>query len=176
MDETPGAPVSMGAVAKRAGISRQALYIHFANRTSLFVEVSRLVDSTERTTDRQSLVDRAGTGREALRQAVALQGVLKPRVNGLAVTMDVMRRADPAADAAWKEREHARLDRCEEVIRRLDIEGSLGPEWDILTAAQLMWAVTSQRVWDDLVCDQGWSQARYVTHVTTCLEKTLLDG
>ena len=175
MDEAPGAPVSMGAVAQRAGVSRQALYLHFADRAALFVEVSRLVDSTERTADRQRRVDQAPSGREALRQAVALQGVLKPRVNGLAVTMDVMRRADPAANAAWQEREHARLSRCEDVIRRVDTEGKLGPAWDVPTAAGLMWAVTSQRVWDDLVCDQGWSQARYVARLTTLLEWALLN-
>jgi AcrR family transcriptional regulator len=175
MDEAPGAPVSMGAVARRAGVSRQALYLHFADRAALFVEVSRLVDSTERTADRQRRVDQAPSGREALRQAIALQGVLKPRVNGLAVTMDVMRRADPAANAAWQEREHARLGRCQDVIRRVDTEGELAPAWDVSTAARLMWAVTSQRVWDDLVCDQGWSQARYVARLTTLLERALLN-
>jgi AcrR family transcriptional regulator len=175
MDEAPGGPVSMGAVAARAGVSRQALYLHFADRTTLFVEVSRLVDDTERTADRQRRVDQAPTGRDALRAAVALQGVLKPRVNGLAATMDVMRRADPAAKAAWQEREYARLGRCEDVVRRLGAEGSLAQEWEVPTAARLMWAVTSQRVWDDLVRDQGWSQARYVAHLTTLLERALLN-
>jgi hypothetical protein len=37
-----------------------------------------------------------------------------------------------------------------------------------------MWAVTSQRVWEDLVLDQGWSTQRYTRHLTRLLERTLL--
>ncbi|HEX2192680.1 MAG TPA: hypothetical protein VHH09_05760 [Acidimicrobiales bacterium] len=72
-------------------------------------------------------IDDAPTGREALREAIALQAWLKPRLRGVATAMDVLRRTDPAADAAWKERGHARLERCEQVVRRLAEEADLGP-------------------------------------------------
>lgn len=168
----------MGEVAKRAGVSRQALYLHFADRTSLFLEVSRLADSTARTPARQRKVDEAPTARDALREAIALQAFLKPRLRGVATALDVLRRSDPAADAAWKEREHARLRRCEQVVQRLRDEGELATNWDVPTAARCFWAVTSQRVWDDLVMDQGWSTARYRDHITRLLEDALLprDG
>ncbi len=164
----------MGEVAERAGVSRQALYLHFADRTSLFLEVSRLADSTARTPARQRRIDEASTARDAFREAIALQAFLKPRLKGVATALDVLRRSDPAADAAWKEREHARLQRCEQVIQRLHDEGELASGWDIPTAARSFWAVTSQRVWDDLVMDQGWSTTQYRTHITTLLETALL--
>lgn len=169
-----GSNVGMGEVAKRAGVSRQALYLHFADRTSLFVEVSRLSDSMTRTPQRQRRVDEAPTARDALREAVALQAWLKPRLRGVATALDVLRRSDRAADAAWKEREHARLQRCEQVVQRLRDEGELAPGWDVATAARCFWAVTSQRVWDDLVMDQGWSTAQYRNHITALLEAALL--
>jgi AcrR family transcriptional regulator len=174
LEETPGATVSMTQVAQRAGVSRQALYLHFADRTSLFVEVSRMADAGARTPERQRRVDEAPTARDALREAVALQAVLKPRLRGVATALDVLRRTDPAADAAWKEREHARLHRCELVINRLHEEGELDPAWEVGQAARCMWAVTSQRVWDDLVVDQGWSTDQYRMRLTTMLESTLL--
>ena len=164
----------MGAVAERAGVSRQALYLHFADRTGLFLEVSRVADATLRTPQRQRRVDEAPTARHALREAVALQAWLKPRLKGVATALDVLRRTDPAADAAWKEREHARLERCEEVVRRLQAEGELAPGWTVDSATRCFWAVTSQRVWDDLVMDQGWSTDRYRHHVTALLERSLL--
>ncbi|HEU5003266.1 MAG TPA: hypothetical protein VFW71_10880 [Actinomycetota bacterium] len=34
--------------------------------------------------------------------------------------------------------------------------------------------MTSQRVWSDLVEDQGWSTARYRRHLTALLEAALL--
>ncbi len=174
LEERPGADLSMGEVANRASVSRQALYLHFADRTALFLEVSRLVDSTNRTPVRQRRVDKALTARDALREAIALQAWLKPRLRGVATAIDVLRRSDPAANAAWKEREHARLERCEQVVRRLHDEGELAPGWDVPTAARCFWAVTSQRVWDDLVMDQRWSSAQYRTHLTALLEAALL--
>ncbi len=59
-------------------------------------------------------------------------------------------------------------------MRRLHDEGELAPGWDVPTAAQCFWAVTSQRVWDDLAMDQGWSTTKYRTHLTALLEAALL--
>jgi AcrR family transcriptional regulator len=175
LEANPGAPISMAAVATRAGVSRQALYLHFADRTSLFLEVSRVLDASLRTPARQRRVDEAPTARAALREAVALQAWLKPRLKGVANALDVLSRSDPAADAAWKEREHARLARCEKVVRRLQAEGDLTPDWDVPSAARCLWAVTSQRVWDDLAIDQGWSTMQYQKRLTALLEAALLS-
>lgn len=41
LEANPGAPVPMAEVAASAGVSRQALYLHFTDRTTLFLEVSR---------------------------------------------------------------------------------------------------------------------------------------
>lgn len=174
LEERPGAAISMSQVADRAGVSRQALYLHFADRSTLLIEVTRLADSANRTPRRQRRIDEAPTARDAFREAIALQAWLKPRLRGVATAIDVLRRTDPAADAAWKEREHARLERCEQVVRRLHDEGELAPGWDVPTAAQCFWAVTSQRVWDDLAMDQGWSTTKYRTHLTALLEAALL--
>lgn len=174
LEASPGVHPSMRDVARQAGVSRQALYLHFADRASLLLEVSRLVDATLRTPARQRRVDEAPRGRHALREAVALQAWLKPRLHGVATALDVLRRTDPAAQAAWQEREHARLQRCEQVVRRLDAEGDLADGWDVPAAARCFWAITSQRVWDDLVNDQGWSTTRYRTHITMLLESALL--
>lgn len=176
LEKTPGAPVSMGQIARHAGVSRQALYLHFAERTSLLVEVSRMADAAARTPERQRRVDQAPTARDALREAIALQAALKPELRGIATALDVLRRTDPAAGAAWEEREHARLQRCETIVARLHAEGDLAAAWDVSAAARLLWAVTSQRVWDDLVIDQGWSAGQYRTHLTTMLEAALLPA
>jgi AcrR family transcriptional regulator len=175
LEKTPGAAVSMGQIARYARVSRQALYLHFADRASLLVEVSRMADAAARTPERQRRVDEASTAREAFREAIALQAVLKPELRGIATALDVLRRTDPAADAAWKEREHARLRRCEHVVTRLRAEGELASAWDPRTAARLLWAATSQRVWDDLVVDQGWSTGQYRSHLTAMLESALLS-
>lgn len=115
--------------------------------------VTRPSDAAARTPERQRRVDQAPAARDALRETIALQATLKPQLRGIATALDVLRRTDPAADAAWQEREHARLQRCEAVVTRLHAEGDLAAAWDVQTAARLLWAVTSQRVGDDLAVD-----------------------
>ena len=174
LEQRPGVPVTMGAVAQASGVSRQAVYLHFADRTELLLEVSRQADSSARTPERQRRIDDAPTARDALRAAVAVQAEIKPELRGIATALDVLRRSDDAAAAAWREREHARLRRCRAVVQRLHDEGELAAGLAVNDAAQLMWAVTSQRVWDDLVVDQRWSQRRYRDELTRLLERGLL--
>jgi hypothetical protein len=61
------------------------------------------------------------------------------------------------------------------VTQRLAKEHALATELDAAGAAQLMWALTSLRVWEDLVVDQSWSDERYNREVTRGLERMLLD-
>jgi len=174
LEEQPGAGPSMGQIAQRAGISRQAVYLHFTDRAQLLVELTRAVDAAARTPDLQRLVDDAPTARAALAQSVALQARLKPKLHGVATALDALRRSDPDAEAAWHERDRARLARCEQVVSRLAAEDELAPAWRIPDAARLMWAVTSQRVWEDLVLHEGWSSQRYTSHLLRLLERSLL--
>lgn len=176
IEEQPGAGPSMGQIARRTGISRQAVYMHFTDRAQLLLELTRAVDTAERTSDMQREVDDAPTARAALARAVALQAQLKPKLHGVVTALDALRRSDPDAQAAWQERDRARLDRCEQVVRRLKAEKELAGQWSVPDAARLLWAVTSQRVWEDLVLDQGWSTQRYTRHLTQLLERSLLSG
>lgn len=176
LERHPAEPITMSDVARDAGISRQAVYLHFGDRTELLLEVSRQADRGARTPARQRRVDQAATARQALREAIAVQADIKPRLRGIATALDTLRRTDDAANAAWQEREQARLDRCRDVVRRLETEAELAPEYSVEDAAQLLWAVTSQRVWDDLVVDQGWTQARYRARLTKLLDDALVKG
>lgn len=164
----------MGDVAKRAGLSRQALYLHFADRTTLLLEASRQADTDNRTPARQRRVDEAPTARDALREAVRLQAYLKPRLHGMTTALAALRRTDPDAEAAWQERDQARLERCRELAQRLEDEGDLRPECTVEVAAALLWGLMSPSVWEDLVVNLGWSNAEYVRHVGCALEHGLL--
>lgn len=45
LDSTPGTAARMSDIASRAGLSRQALYLHFPNRTELFIATTRHQDA-----------------------------------------------------------------------------------------------------------------------------------
>lgn len=161
--------MTLADVAERAGLSRQAIYLHFRDRTDLFLEIAREVDAITRVPELQTKVDEAGSAREALRQSVAVQANIKPRLHALVTAFDILRRSDPDAQAVHEERDGARLARVIEVVQRLADEGQLADGWEVPAAARLAWAVLSQRVWEDL----GWDEERYAQEVARFLERAL---
>ena len=125
-----------------------------------------------RPTVEQQRVDGAPDARTALREAVALQGRIKPRIAGVAAALDRLRATDADAAAAWDEREVARLARARDVAARLAAERLLVDGLDAEDAARLLWSATSQRAWADLVAS-GWSTPQWTARTTQLLELAL---
>jgi AcrR family transcriptional regulator len=164
----------MSEIAEAAGVTRQLLYVHFDNRTDLLVELSRRLDADARTPGLQATIDDAPTARDALRAAVRVQAEIKPKIHGLATSLELLRPSDEAAAAACEEREDARLARCRAVIDRLAAEGQLTPGWSRAAAAELVWSMTSLRSWEDLVHRRGWSKPSWIKRTTEAIEAALV--
>ena len=78
-----GAEVRMSDIAKRAGISRQALYLHFATRTELLVETTLFVDDLKGADKRLAPSRAAKTGIERLEAFVEAWGGYMPEIYGV---------------------------------------------------------------------------------------------
>jgi AcrR family transcriptional regulator len=154
-------PVSMGAIAKAAGLSRQALYLIFADRADLYIALVRRVDEGRGMPAEQAKVEAAPDGVEALARIVAMQAHLLPPLRPIANAFDVLRRQDPDAERAWQDRLDSRYRLCRSIIEQLEQEGRLRAGLDVDAAADLAWSLTSFRTWDELVCQRGWSAERY---------------
>jgi AcrR family transcriptional regulator len=162
--EASTTPISMQQIADAAGVTRQLLYVHFGGRADLLLELSRAVDAEVRTPALQRRIDDAPGAVAALREMVAVQGTIKPRIHGVASAIDRLRATDEDAAAAWNERERARLERTALVIRRLADEGKLAGPWSVRSGARLAWSATSQRAWSELVLEGGWPTETWVEH------------
>lgn len=165
--------VSMGQIAQAAGVSRQLLYFHFEGRGDLLLNLSRRVDATVRTAVLQQRIDDAPDAIAALREMVAVQGRIKPRLEGIVAAIDHLRATDADAAAVWNERERSRYRRVREVVARLDAEDCLAHPWEVTAAARMAWSVTSQRAWRELT-QAGWSTRRWVEHTTELLVGALV--
>lgn len=167
------AGVTMAQIARAARISRQAVYLHFADRAALMVAVARHLD--ERLglrTDLERMKD-APTGTAMLDASVEMQARRNPSVWAVARTLDAVRRTDAAAERAWQDRLKARLGGCRAIVARLQADGNLREGLDPDTAADLLWTLTSLRMWEDLVLGRGWPAERYREHVTRLLREAL---
>ena len=138
----------MGEVAAKAGLSRQAVYLHFPSRDALLAALSeRLAAAASR-----SPAD-APSARASLTAMVAWLAEEHPRAWPLA-----RRLGENPGDAS-------RLIACRKLAERFRDEGALSPHLSPAAAADLLFTLTSLSVWAELVPGRGWDGGRYRTHI-----------
>jgi len=162
--EKQGAGLTMAEVAAGAGVSRQAVYLHFADRTALLAALVRHVD--EARAAKVAAIAHAPSARAAVAAMVALQAADNPALWPLTRIFDSLRYGDPAVEAVWQNRQTCRLQLCRAIAQRFQEEGALAPHLSLDTAADLLGSLASLRLWEDLVVGRGWSAERYRSHVT----------
>jgi len=164
------ASVTMAQIAKAARLSRQAVYLHFADRAELMAALARHVhESLGLPAVIQRMMTDNPTGIGLIEADVSMQARFNPAVWAVARAVDAVRRTDAAAARAWQERLKSRLDRCRAIVSRLRAEGSLRTGMDPSIAADLLWTMTSLRMWEDLVLEREWSPEQYQEYVTNVL-------
>ena len=163
------AAVTMAQIAKAARLSRQAVYLHFADRADLMVALARHVnESLGLPAEIQHLMN-SPTGIEMIEAFVSMQARGNPAVWAVARAIDAVRRTDAAAARAWQSRLESRLAGCRAIVSRLKAEGSLRPGLAPSIAADLLWTMTSLRMWEDLVLEREWSPEQYQEYLTNVL-------
>jgi hypothetical protein len=109
------------------------------------------------------------TGIEMIEAFVSMQARGNPAVWAVARAIDAVRRTDAAAARAWQSRLESRLAGCRVIVSRLKAEGSLRPGLAPSIAADLLWTMTSLRMWEDLVLEREWSPEQYQGYLTNVL-------
>jgi AcrR family transcriptional regulator len=164
------ARVTMAQIAKAARLSRQAVYLHFADRAELMAALARRVhERLGLPAAIQRMMAETPTGVGLIAADVSMQARFNPAVWAVARAVDAVRRTDTAAARAWQERLESRLKRCRAIVSRLKTEGSLRPGLAPAIAADLLWTMTSLRMWEDLVLERKWSPVQYQRYVTNIL-------
>ena len=164
----------MGAIAKEAGLSRQALYLIFEDKADLFIG-PRYVDGRRIWSRSWRKSATRPTGVDALLAIVDLQARLNPGYKPIVDAFEILRRQDPAAEKAWHDRLDHRLAGARAVAGRIAAEGRLRPGLAHAVAADLIWTLTSMATWDDLVARRGWTASEYREHVSALLLSSLVS-
>jgi AcrR family transcriptional regulator len=160
-----GADLKLSEVARAARVSRQAIYLHFADRAELFTAVVRHGDEQLGIPAAIRRIMDAPTGVDAIRAMVSLQASLNPKIWPIARALEAVRRVDAAAERSWQDRLEHRLGGCRAIVARLAQEGTLRKDMPESVAADLLFTLTSLRMWEDLVLERGWPAKRYEEYV-----------
>ena len=174
MEKRKGQGVKISDIARAAGISRQAVYLHFGSRAELLVATARYVDEVKNLNERlQSFITSSNAVR-TLENYMEFWGNYIPEIYGLAKALLAVRETDRDAASAWDDRMEAVHQGWRSVIECLVREGLLSPEWNPDQAADAAWAMTSVTVWENLTVQGGWSTEEYVTQMKIALKRILV--
>ena len=176
MEQRRGLGVSMSAIAKAAGISRQAVYLHFSSRTELMRATTDYVDEIKGLNERLEKIRAATTGIELLEACVEVWGNYIPEIYGIAKAMILTRETDEASAAAWNGCMSGLRNYCQETIEALDREGILASEWSQKEAVEMFWTIISVNNWEQLTIECGWSTAQYIDRTKKVLMRTFVDN
>lgn len=166
--------VTMERIAREAGTSRRAVYLHFASRTDLMIA---LLDHTDAKLDLQASVrpiQEATTLPDALDAWAAHVASYHHRLLPMVRTIDHARRTDPDAQALWDAAMANWSASCRGFAEQANAAGQLAAPWDVETAADLLWALMGVELLEDLVEDRGWSEAQYAQRLGLLARRTLL--
>lgn len=162
LEESGGSGVRMGDIARAAGISRQAVYLHFRSRTELLVAATRFVDEQLDVDSRLAPSRAAATGVERLRLYIECWGNYIPEIYGVGKALMVAQDSDEAAAAAWHDRMLAMRDGCRGAIDALHADGTLAAGWTRPKAIDALWTLLLVPTWENLTIECGWSTKQYV--------------
>lgn len=174
LEDSPQKSTRMADIAKAAGISRQALYLHFSNRAELLIATTRYVDEMTEVDARFNPSRAADTGIERLEEFIKAWGSHIPEVHPVAQALMAMKDGDTAANEAWSNRMQAMREGCAAAVQALARDQVLMPEHSVAEATDILWTLLSVRNWELLTQECGWTQTHYVAKISAVARRMLV--
>ena len=164
----------MADIAKRSGISRQAVYLHFSSRADLLNATTKYRDDELDLPGRLAPSRRAKTGADRLELFIEFWGNYIPQIFGVSKALLLVRDTDEAAAAAWQDRMAGLRDGCRAAVDALHSDGNLAAHWTPRSATDVLWTLLSVENWEQLTEECGWSNRQYVDRMKQLTAQTLL--
>ncbi|MGI8658126.1 MAG: TetR/AcrR family transcriptional regulator [Candidatus Limnocylindria bacterium] len=169
-----GGSISMVDAAARAGVSRQAIYLHFGDRAGLLVALVDFIDFSLGAVDLRARLYDAPTGIEALHRYIETMSWYTARIDRVTEVLEGGKRTDPALAAAWRNRMDRRREHLHAILGRIRTEGHLAGGWSVDEAVALVHAITMPAPWRELMREIGWTAEQYTANVTRLVGRSIL--
>lgn len=152
-----GKEVRMSDIAKDAGISRQAVYLHFPTRADLLIAVTYRLDEIYDAAGRLVKPTNAKTGLLRLEAYIEAWFGYLPLIYGVVKAMMDMRDQDDAAKEAYDLRMQHIRNACETTILALKNENQLQEHLTTEVATDILWTMLSIPTWEQYRFQCGWT-------------------
>lgn len=175
LEATTDQEVRMSDIARDAGVSRQAVYLHFPSRADLLVATVRHIDHAKDVDTRLEKSRSAETGVERLDAFIDAWGSYIPEIHGVVRALLRMRETDDAARAAWEDRMQALRRGCEAAVDALIKDGRLSAIYGRTVATDILWTLLSIQNWEQLTFDCNWTRKKYAARMKALARTILVD-
>lgn len=164
----------LGTVAKKAGVSRQAIYLHFPSKAQLLTALHLHVFATDvaPAIERHPITD-ATPALEALDATIAVDVEVAARVWRIHEALTMARRQHPEVEQTLRPREEERYGELLDLGHRLEREGALPPTINPGTFADMLWGLLNTGTYKNLVIERGWSLDQYRRWITDTIRLQL---
>jgi AcrR family transcriptional regulator len=175
LEASGGKDVRMTDIAKRAKVSRQAVYLHFPTRAELLIATTTYIDGVKHIDDRLAASRSAVNGTERVDAFIEAWGNYIPEIYGVGKALIAMQDTDEAAAQAWDGRMQAVRHGCAAAIDALITDGRLAADLSRDQAIDIFWTVLSVENWQQLTGACKWSQAHYIKMAKRQARRLLID-
>lgn len=169
-----GGDATMGAIAERAGVSRRALYLHFASRGELLLALHEHVDVELDLAASIDPVLAAPDAVTALEEFAAHLARYHPKILAIDLAVSRVRDDDPDVAVLVERGMQVWHESCRSLAQRLADEGRLAEPWTVDAAADLIWSFMFPETLGRLTVERGWSTERYGELLAVVLRRTLV--
>jgi AcrR family transcriptional regulator len=152
--------VGLGEIGRRAGVSRQAVYLHFASRADLLTALTSWIEEEADLRGLLATVNSAPSGVDALARLLDASARFEPQIHRM-VQATLRMQDDPTVATLNRERMRYRFAGMRQVVARIESDGRLAPGWDVDTATAFVWTLTAPSSFDLLVHGHGWSPPQW---------------
>jgi AcrR family transcriptional regulator len=164
------------AVAKKAGVSRQAIYLHFTSKADLLTALHMRIYETDVVPAlERHPVWAASSALDAVDAMVAVDAEVASRIWKFHESLVVARRHHPEVDETLRPREAERYEELVRLGRWLRKDGELPTNMRVATFADVMWGLTSLGTFVNLVVERGWSIERFTRWVRETIRAQLKE-
>jgi AcrR family transcriptional regulator len=156
-----GDPARLEDVAADAGVSRQAVYLHFGSRAGLLLALVDLIDAELGLFPKLEAIRALPSPVEQLHASVRLTAELAPRVHPVAIALSRLSATDPDAREAYDSRMDMRREGLLGLVRAVEAQGGLAEGWTPDEVADALWTAGAPAVWQQLGIERGWTPERF---------------
>jgi AcrR family transcriptional regulator len=166
--------LTMTEVARRAGVSRRAVYMHFPTRTDLVGAIYEYVANVEGLAESVANVWAAPDSVAALDRWAEHLARYHPRLLEVDRAMQRVWHDDPDAASHRRTVVAAKLANARRLAQWLADENRLADSWTAESAADMILALISSDLVEALVIDRRWSRKRLAEHLKVLFRATFV--